>query len=208
MRKYIYTIFILLYSFFGFAQQDSTQVKRKSNPILYGDFLIGGSGGKATGITFGFDLNYQINKDLITFRSIYILDKNKEVGFEAILIFPIFHGGDSMNEFALLYGKRYVFDGSALSISVGVSTNLIKKKIVQNDENITFRDSYVGIPFEVNFNIFKKEKRRFRIVYGLIPVGKPTAFGRSIGIKFFGNIGEFNYFGLGINTGLGWHKKY
>ena len=208
-RKYYYLFFTFLSTLYCFAQQDSTQVKsNNSNPIIYGDIMLGGSGGEVKGLTIGFDLNFQINKDLITLRSNYIIDKNDDVGFAAILIFPIYIGGDSTYEYALLYGKRFIFEGSALSFSIGISSNLVKYKEIINDEKFKRRKSYIGIPFEVNFNFFKNVKKRYRIVYGLIPVGKPTVFGRSIGFKFFGNFGKFNYFGFGINYGFGWHKKY
>jgi hypothetical protein len=201
--------FILFLCYNSSAQIDTDSIKVKSNPIIFGDFMIGGAGGEANGLAFVFGLNYQINKDLITLRSAYLLAENKNVNIlEALLIIPIFIGGDSVNEFSLLYGKRFVFNGSALSISAGVSTNLIKFKETINDEKIARRNSYIGIPFEINFNFFKKEKKRYRVVYGLIPVGKPTSFGKSIGLKVFGNFGEYNYFGIGLNTGIGWHKKY
>jgi len=60
----------------------------------------------------------------------------------------------------------------------------------------------------VNVKWFKKEKKRFRAYYGLIPIGKPTSFGRSFGFKLYGNIGKLSYVGIGINYGFGWHKRY
>jgi hypothetical protein len=196
---------------FCFGQEEVDSTQQKSNPIIYADFMIGGAStanGEVNGLTFDFDVNYQINKDLLTFRSTYIAERNNDVGLAAIFIFPSFLGGDSMNEYALLYGKRFIFNGSAISVSAGISSNLLKYTKVVNDDNIKFRKSYIAIPFEVNFNLFKSEKRRFRVLYGLIPVGKPTAFGRSFGVKLFGSLGKFNYFGFGLNFGLGFHKNY
>jgi hypothetical protein len=195
---------------FCFGQNETDSLSIKSNPIIYADFLFGGSnsGNQVNGLTFGFGINYQINKDLLTFRTTHIAEKNKEAGLAAILIIPMFVGGDSMNEFALMYGKRFIFNSSALSISVGASTNLMKYTQIINDESLKFRESYFAVPFELNFHLFKGEKRRFRVLYGLIPIGNPTSFGRSFGIKFFGSIGKFNYFGLGMNFGFGWHKNY
>ncbi|MFD1161519.1 MULTISPECIES: hypothetical protein [Hwangdonia] len=209
MKNQLLLFCLFIISFYGIGQNDADSTQVKQNPIIYGDFMIGGAGGEARGLSFVFDLNYQFNKDLITFRSLHLLDKNEDVNFfEAIFIFPIYMGGDSMNEFSLLYGKRFIFDGSALSISAGVSQNLRKFEETINNTKVSQRSSYIGIPFEVNFNSFKRVKKRYRIVYGLIPIGKPTSFGRSIGFKLFGNFGKFNYFGLGINFGWGWHKKY
>jgi hypothetical protein len=195
---------------FCFGQSENDSLKVKTNPIIYADFLFGGSnsGNEVNGLTLGFGVNYQINKDLLTFRTTYIAEKNDDAGLAAILIFPMYIGGDSMNEFALLYGKRFIFNSSALSVSVGVSTNLLKYTNVINNESLKFRKSYVAIPFELNFHLFKGEKRRFRVLYGIIPIGKPTSFGRSFGVKLFGSFGTYNYFGIGINLGLGWHKNY
>ena len=188
---------------------DSTKVK--TNPIIYSSVLLGGSGSnEIQGITFSFDINYQFNKNLFTLRSLFIAERNKDVNlFSAILVVPIFIGGDSMNENSLLFGQRFIFNGSALSISAGISSNLIHySHIDENNMKIAFEDYYVGVPFEITFNVFKGEKARYRILYGLIPIGRPTSFGRHFGIKLYGNLGRFNYFGAGITLGLGWHKKY
>lgn len=211
MKKDYVTLVLCMSMLFCFGQKEVDSTQQKPNPIIYANFMIGGASsakGEVSGLTFGFDVNYQINKDLLTFRSTYIAERNNDVGFAAFLIFPLFVGGDSMNEYALLYGKRFIFNSSAISVSAGISSNLLKYTKVVNDESIKFRKSYIAIPFEVNFNLFKSEKRRFRVLYGLIPVGKPTAFGRSFGVKLFGSFGASNYFGLGLNLGLGWHKTY
>lgn len=205
-RDYFILVFFCVNLCLAQKEKDTTQLK--SNPILYADFLIGGSSGEAEGLTFGFDINYQLKKDLITFRSTYVNEKNRESGIAAILIIPAFIGGDSMNEFALLYGKRFIFNSSAISVSAGVSTNVLKYTAYKNNIAYKYRKSYIAIPFEINFNLFKGEKRPYRILYGLIPIGKPTSFGKSFGIKFFGSFGEYNYYGLGLNLGFGWHKKY
>lgn len=211
MKKKYLTLVLCVNMLYGFGQKETDSLHIKTNPIIYADFLLGGSSssnGEVSGMTFGFGVNYQINKDVFTFRSNYIYEINKEKGFEALLVLPLFKGGDSMNEFALLYGKRFIFYNSALSVSVGVSSNLLKYTDVINDESHKFRASYIAIPFELNFHLFKGEKRRFRVLYGIIPIGKPTSFGRSIGFKLFGSLGNHNYYGLGINFGLGSHKNY
>lgn len=193
----------------SFSQENVTTDSEKENPILYLDFLVGAGGTKeVSGLTFGLGLNYQKRNDLFTFKMSYVAEANKDAGLASILIIPIFVGGDSMNEYALLYGKRFVFDASALSISAGFSSNIIKYDITEEGNNIKNRVSYMAFPFEINYHFFKSKKKRFRVLYGLIPVGKPTAFGRSFGLKLYGSFGKFNSFGLGVNIGLGWHKKY
>lgn len=193
------------------AQEEIDSLSTQANPIVYSSILVGGSGShEVQGITLSLDLNYQFNKNLLTFRSLYVIEENKDTNFfEALLVIPIFLGGDSINENALMFGRRLIFGGSALSISAGISSNLIRYS--SRDENnlkMEFKYYYVGLPFEITFNVFKNKKRRYRIVYGIIPIGKPTSFGRSFGIKLYGNLGRFNYFGAGITSGLGWHKKY
>ena len=206
MKNYL-TLFLLLIGLTLSSQNNANSTKLKTAPILYTSILGGWSGGhEVEGLTLSVDLNYQINKDLFTFRTLHIAEKNNDVNFfEALLIIPIFSGGDSVNEYALLYGKRFIFNSSALSFSAGISSNLIK---YTNNTSIKVRDTYVGIPWEVNWHLFKGRKKRFRLLYGIIPVGKPTSFGRNIGVKLYGNIGKFNYIGIGITSGIGWHKKY
>lgn len=76
-----------------------------------------------------------------------------------------------------------------------------------NDKKYQTTSRYVGVPFEVAINWFKPEKRRVKI-YGLIPVGPATALGGSIGFKFFGNVSQNSYAGLGLTYGFGYHRKY
>lgn len=111
-----------------------------------------------------------------------------------------------MGEVALLYGLRTIEENHAYSFSLGVSYSGYYQNYDKNvNNNINY--DYVGVPFEANIKWFKEEKRRFRI-YGLIPVGKPTAFGGAIGFKLFGNISRQTYAGIGLTYGLGFHKVY
>ena len=57
-------------------------------------------------------------------------------------------------------------------------------------------------------SFFKSKKERFRIFYGLIPVGEPISFGKSFGFKLSANIAKKSYIGLGLTFALGWHKIY
>ena len=107
-----------------------------------------------------------------------------------------------------MYGRRIIFDGSSLSFSSGVSTNKAVYRSEVDDERIRTSLNYFAIPYEVSFKFFKRKKSRYRVFYALIPIGKPTAISRSIGVKLFGSLGKESYFGLGLTFGLGWHKVY
>jgi hypothetical protein len=192
-----------------FSQNTTDTLSVRSNPITYIDLLGGYTNGEIKGYSFGTSLNMQNNKDLFTFRTLYSAEINKDVNFlEALSIAPLFKGGNSINEYAVLYGKRFIDNNLAYSISLGISSNLKKHKVVQNNSKIWIRNQYIGIPFEINFNLFKPRKKRFRALYGLVPLGKPTGFGRSFGFKLYGNIAKTSYIGIGLTFGYGWHKKY
>ncbi|MCC1485456.1 hypothetical protein [Winogradskyella immobilis] len=205
MKKNLCLFLLLILNYEVVLSQDN-----KENPIIYLDVLLGGGGNQeVSGINFGTSINYQSNTNLFTYRMQYVSEKKEDPNFlEAILVIPYFLGGDSLNEYALLYGKRFIFNGHALSVSAGLSTNLIKYSKTDNDDIVLKRDNYLAIPFEINFHFFKTIKRRYRMFYRLISIGKSTGFGRSIGVKLYGSFGKFNYVGLGLNFGLGWHKVY
>lgn len=96
-----------------------------------------------------------------------------------------------------------------MSFSAGVSFNDFSLKYQNtNDEIIRVHDTYIGFPYELSVKLFKAKKRRFRVFHWLIPIGKPTAFGRSIGLKIFGNFSKRKYYGAGFSYGFGWHRKY
>ena len=112
------------------------------------------------------------------------------------------------NEISLLYGKRFIKDGHSWSFSGGVSANYALYKRRVDGVNQRASEAFVGFPLEINIKWFKKKKKRFRAWYGIVPIGKPTAFGRSLGFKLYGNLGKLSYIGIGLNYGFGWHKKY
>lgn len=198
---------LLLFSLFAlnsFAQQE-----KKENPILFSEILLGGAGGKAGGFTAGVNVNYQLNQNLFSLR---YLGKTKLQGEVALLTpftpFPYFTVQNTSQEYAALYGWRFINKGNSISFSLGISHTHFSEQLKDEDDNrFSSSTSFVGLPFEINFKFFKKEKKRYRIYY-VIPIGKPTAFGHSFGFKLFGNIAEYSYAGLGLTFGFGWHKKY
>ncbi|AUC86705.1 hypothetical protein CW731_10235 [Polaribacter sp. ALD11] len=156
--------------------------------------------GKSAG-TIGLNINYQSKNNLFTFRTSQTTSIDK---IEWIYIFPVTTKSNTTSEYAALYGKRYIEDGVAYHFSGGISYNT--NEDVNGEVNI--RDSFIGFPLEIGVNWFKSKKKRFKVFYGLIPVGKPTSFGRSIGFKLYANIAKRSYVGLGLTFGLGWHKIY
>ncbi len=58
---------------------------QKPNPIVYSDFTIGGSFGKAPSLFLGSGLNYQHKNDLFTLR----FSGTIEIGVQAAYIAPI-----------------------------------------------------------------------------------------------------------------------
>ena len=177
----------------------------QTNPVLYAELFGGYSIGSSSGWTGGIELNYQIHNSLITGRYVGLTEL-KHVGN---FIFPYYIHIDKINELALLYGKRHTYGNHTISYSAGLSY-VNREFIINNDYKYPSYDNQqsIGIPFEADIKWFKRKKERFRVVYGLVPIGKPTGFGRSIGFKLYGDISKTTFVGLGITFGLGWHKKY
>jgi|TARA_B110000967_G_scaffold207902_1_gene258465 hypothetical protein len=183
------------------AQEKQDSLVVKENPIIFGDILLGYANTGKSAVTVGLNINYQSKNDLFTFRTSETTSIDK---IEWFLFIPIFKVTNTTTEYAALYGKRYIEDGTAYHFSGGISYN-IKEDV---NGNLKTRDTFIGFPVEAGISWFKSEKKRFRVFSGLIPVGKPTSFGRSIGIKLYGNIAKRSYVGLGLTFGLGWHKIY
>ena len=177
-------------------------------PVVFGELILGGAGkiqGNG-GLLYGAELNYQHEKDLFSIR---YTEHSQLVADAHIIIFPVWRAKHVNKEIGFLYGRRWVNGGMSFSISGGVSvTTYLSNLRDNNDEIQTFSERYPGFPFEVNVKLFKSKKTRYRIFYGLIPVGKPTAFGRNFGLKLVGNISKNSFIGLGFVFGLGIHKQY
>jgi hypothetical protein len=183
---------------FIFSQEKQDSLRGKTNPIFFTGMNLGYITGGLKGLHASFDINYQSKNNLITFKYATITDL--KIG---ILFFVPFPEINSVTEqFSLLFGKRYVVDGFSYHFSGGISYNN------SHDRKIDKRHKYFGFPIEIGTHWFHSKKKRFRVLYGLIPVGKPTGFGRSFGIKLHANIAKKSYVGLGLNFGLGWYKKY
>ena len=205
---------ITLFLFMTFYSLNiQSQEKREVDlPIIFGEVLFGGAGriNGNGGILLGGELNYQYKKSLFSIRYI----ENSELESDVVLLtpvtaFPVLRQKHFSKETGLLYGRRWIYRGSSLSVSGGVSSNKFSSNLTdENNQTYRITESYLGFPFEVNFKWFKSEKKKYRILYGLIPVGKPTAFGQNFGFKLTGNLSRNSFVGLGLVCGLGVHKKY
>ena len=185
----------------AFAQEKEDFIKVKENPIVFGNFLFGYTNSGKKAVTVDASLNYQSKNDLYTFRTSQTTSIDR---IDWSLIIPTSIVSNTTREYAALYGKRYIEDGWSYHFSGGISYNI--NEDVNGD--IKTSDTFAGFPFEIGMSLFKSKKERFRVFYGLIPVGKETSFGRSFGLKLYANIAKKSYVGLGLTFGLGWHKIY
>ena len=193
-------VFLLFFSSIK-AQNKQDSLKIKQNSIFFVEGSLGYTNGYIDGLTVGAHFNYQIKKNLFTFRFSQTINIEK---LKFFIIIPVESKINTINEHSLLYGKRYVNDGFSYHFSGGISYNVYKS----NTGNIDILDRFFGFPLEVGVNWFNSKRERYRLLYGLIPVGKPTSFAKSVGVKLYANIARKSYVGIGMTFGLGWHKKY
>ncbi len=190
MKQSILLIAIVGFSLFKTFGQDSTHTK-KTNPIIYAEVVLGYAPKTRTNIELGASINYQLQKTLLTLRSTALTH---------------FLDHDLYQEHGVLFGRRFIKDGSSLSYSLGVSWN---RTDLYRDEYsaILTKDVFIGVPFELNIKWFDEKKEKYRIL-GIFPVGKPFAFGVSEGFKIQGNMSKNSYVAFGVVFGFGFHKHY
>ena len=121
--KAVLLLFLFHLNSFG---QDSivSKIRNKSNPILFSEFYFGGAGSDNGGLwLLGYNLNYQFNdKDFLTARFSGLLGIYDNYTLLApTLILPFSDRKETQQEYALLYGKRWVKENVSFSISSGVS---------------------------------------------------------------------------------------
>jgi hypothetical protein len=193
------------------VSQDSLKINVKPNPVFFYEGYVGFAGANTAGWTAGVTVNYQFFRtDLLTARVGAFLGYDTEVAMLGPIIgVPVYRRTERIVDYGLLYGKRWVRGGVSFSISAGVSA-VHYEYLEKIDFDYHQREkNFIGTPFELNLKFFKKQKRRFRIYYGIIPVTKKkVSFGRSIGLKLVGNISKSSYTGFAISYGFGCHKKY
>jgi hypothetical protein len=199
MKKLVFILVLISFQTLVKAQtNDSLNKPPKSNPIIFADVNFGALRSSYVTLAISGSLNYQNKNDLFTAR---ILGYSKIKLY--FIILPV--TSELTSEYAFMYGKRYIDLGESYSFSGGLA--ILQKKSYDNNLLIS-RENYFGFPFELNYRFFNKKRERFRIVYNLIPIGNPIAFGRSIGFKLYGNISKSSFVGIGLTLGLGYHKKY
>ena len=203
MIKYL-SLFILLFSSNIFFSQ-------KVNPIIFIELGTGYANDFTNkgGLNQFGELNFETNKILFSVR----FSELYQFGLDILLItpitpIPVIALEVEYNEIAFLYGRRYTKNNFAYSFSGGISTN----KYIQgfkNENNEWFQEkkNFIGFPFEFNVKWFKNNKSKYKI-YEIIPVGKETGLGNSIGFKLLGNISQHSFIGVGIVMGIGYHKEY
>lgn len=180
------------------AQQNSDSELEKSNPIIYIDIFGGGAVLHHGGVGGGFELNYQYKKNLFSARytnaSGYTRDEN------IVLIIPDYYRSENIYEYALLYGRRWLWTNHSYSISAGISRNNLELAFrdLENNRHVRYKNFY-GVPFEANYKWFYKRKKSKIIYNAMIP---------SVGVKLFGNIGEYSFVGAGVTVGFGFSKRY
>ena len=184
------------------AQEKLDSLQQKENPIVFGNFNISYLEGVGSKISAGLSINYQYKKNLFSFR--FIQNHQVERARDFIFVFfPTDYVTNTLSEYSLLYGKRFIKDNFSYHISAGISYN----DFTRDDNGDITTKIYAGFPVQIGINWFNAKKEKYRI-FDLIPVGKPTGFGRSAGINLYANIAKKSYIGLGFSFGLGWHKKY
>ncbi|RZJ55965.1 MAG: hypothetical protein EOO44_01280 [Flavobacterium sp.] len=198
MKKLLKFLFVLLVSNSMFGQQNDTETNEKSNPIIYVDFFGGFSAMKHVGFSGGAELNYQSGKSLFSLRFVNATGYTRMDNL--LIVVPYYYKSEENNEYSFLYGRRWLKENHSYSISTGISYNNFERAFRDPDENrFEYNSNFCGVPFEANYKWYYK-KRRSNLVYNaLIP---------SVGLKIFGNIGKYSYFGAGVSVGFGLSKYY
>lgn len=195
VKKLLKIIFVLILSNSIYAQEtNQADVKAKSNPIIYGEVFGGFVGMKHFGFAGGGELNYQYKKNLFTLRY------SHETGYVKKDSIFTFTNVEDNDEYAALYGRRWVTRSHSYSVSAGVSSNNLKLAKRDIDDNRYYQyKRFYGVPFEANFKWFKPKRKSNLILNAITP---------SVGLKLFGSISKNTFVGVGLVLGLGLNKEY
>ena len=211
MKNFTINYICILFGISNCFAQDVTQpadsIKIKTNPIVFAEMFGGFANGASRGWAGGGSINYQYQNNLFTIRRLTF----DEVRYEGtFIIIPIFTNVAKTDDYALMYGRRSIDRNSSFSYSAGISIvkyrSLDEVNSTQNNLN-HIEQSFIGFPLECNVKWFKSKKEKYRI-YGLIPVGRPTALGNSFGFKAFATISKRSFVGIALIFGIGYHKNY
>ena len=187
-------LLIVLMAFLSFKAhcQDTT----RRYPVLFAQAFFGPAWGNYDHL-MGAALNYQVDQHLFTTRYVYARERKEYRSSDV--------DESTLHEVALLYGWRLLEKNVSYSFSLGGSYSWYAESRRRRYQVTTGKARYWGVPFEANVLLFKAKRKRFRLL-GLVPVGRPTLFGGSIGVKVAGNFSRYSYAGAGITYGLGGHQ--
>lgn len=107
MKKSILILFVFFTNYI-FAQDSlKVAVPEKSNQIIFFEYYGGFGGGNSSGVVYGTSLNYQMKRELITFRlGGFSGFSSRAAEFAPILFFPVFVRSEKIVDYSLLYGKH------------------------------------------------------------------------------------------------------
>ncbi|MBA4275176.1 hypothetical protein [Flavobacterium sp.] len=202
MKQFYFCFYFLLFSISTIFSQDTLTkdnipMDAKNSSIGYVELFTGGAFGYVDGFAAGGSINALYSNVLFTFG--YTMD-NEQGGLEYVEngIIPInYYKHYRIDNFPLMVGFYHPFRGASLSASAGLSLLLYSEYVDVNtfsvfNSNATeiYSDTNLGFPFEFNLKLFSKDKNAL-VGYGL---------------KLFGNLGKYNYTGLGLVLSLGNYK--
>ena len=198
MKRFI--LFLLL--IFLFSLNVFSQESLKTNSIIYVDFELTPTVIGLNNMQINSSLNYQVKNSLFTFRLLGL--GNFDESFNTEIVPDI---RNTLYETGFLYGSRYISGRHSFSFSAGIAADHWVHNVTFQGQYQRTESWYPGLPFEVNYIWFRAKKRKSRI-YGIIPYGKPTGFGGSIGFKVSGTMSAHSFMSFGVVFGLGWHRQY
>ncbi len=202
MKQFYFCFYFLLFSINTIFSQDTLTkdnipMDAKNSSIGYVELFAGGAFGYVDGFAAGGSINALYSNVLFTFG--YTMD-NEQGGLEYVEngIIPInYYKHYRIDNFPLMVGFYHPFRGASLSASAGLSLLLYSEYVDVNtfsvfNSNATeiYSDTNLGFPYEFNLKLFSKDDNAL-VGYGL---------------KLFGNLGKYNYTGLGLVLSLGNYK--
>jgi hypothetical protein len=197
IKKLLKIVFVLVLSNSIYAQETTKDVViiiQKKSPIIYAEVFGGFSVMRHFGFAGGGELNYQYKKNLFTLRY------SHESGYVEQDSVVTFLNVEDNDEYAILYGRRWLTKNHSFSVSVGVNSNNLKFTNRDFEYNRSYQyKRFYGVPFEANVKWFNSKRRSNLVFNALTP---------SFGFKVFGSISRYSYVGVGVVVGFGLSKQY
>ena len=202
MKQFYFCFYFLLFSISTIFSQDTLTkdnipMDAKNSSIGYVELFTGGAFGYVDGFAAGGSINALYSNVLFTFG--YTMD-NEQGGLEYVEngIIPInYYKHYRIDNFPLMVGFYRPFRGASLSASAGLSLLMYSEYVDVNTFSIfnsnpteMYSNTNLGFPYEFNLKLFSKDENAL-VGYGL---------------KLFGNLGKYNYTGLGFVLSIGNYK--